>query len=221
VHHAPEVDVDGVAKVGQRHVGERARLHDAGVVDEDVDAPEVLLDLFDEVGHRSGVAHVDRAGDDRAAVPAERRRRLLELLPLARADGERAAGPRQLVGDHAPEPARGARHQRDATAQLLFGQPPRRPPADDRAARDRAPPRSLVHASGTCKRPASRASSVPIKKCARRKLTNLTEALFVLSPMEHFCVGNCTPVRRGSFGQNSQRQRSSQRKRERTGSARA
>ena len=58
--HAVQVDVDHPLGAGVRLVDERADGHDAGVVDQDVERPEPVLDLVEKRAEAGAVGDVER-----------------------------------------------------------------------------------------------------------------------------------------------------------------
>ena len=72
VQHAVDVDVDHAARAFVGLVGERAEVHDPGVVDEHVERAEALLDDVEEVAHRRAVGDVELDGE--RSVPELARR---------------------------------------------------------------------------------------------------------------------------------------------------
>ena len=94
---------------------------DAGIVDEDVDRPEVARDLFDHLCDGGGLRHVGGdcygaaaigldLGDDGFGV----------IRPLAIIDRDRGTEFGQRHRDRRTNAARAACHQRDTRAQILF-----------------------------------------------------------------------------------------------------
>ena len=86
---------------------------DPGVVDEDVEGPELLLGPSD---HPLDVGAVGDVGLDRD--PADLGCGRLHLLPRARGDGDARPGAGQLERDPAPDPAPAARDERDPAREL-------------------------------------------------------------------------------------------------------
>ena len=68
VEESQHVYADHAAPVVQRGVGHRPEQHHAGVVDEDVEAAELLLDPADELACLTLVGHVQLERDGPAAV---------------------------------------------------------------------------------------------------------------------------------------------------------
>ena len=106
---------------------------DAGVVDEDVDAPELLDGGVDE---RLAVLGLGDVGGDRDRAAARRLDELLgllELLDAPRAERDVGAGLSQRLGERHPEAGRGAGDDRDLVVQPE--------PVQDSHARGSYPPR--------------------------------------------------------------------------------
>src|SRR5205085_10752756 len=108
--------VDGQVQlpVGVVQVLELAhRIDDAGVVDADVDGPEVALDRRHRLADLARLAHVTRVAAGDPAGGADGLGRLLGALGVEIADGDTAAlgGQRRRVGlTEAPGPAGDERH---------------------------------------------------------------------------------------------------------------
>src|SRR4051812_15596047 len=66
--HAVNVDVQNASGDGVRLVDDPTYRHDAGVVDQHVDRPELALDLVEEIGERTGVGDVELAVHREAEV---------------------------------------------------------------------------------------------------------------------------------------------------------
>ena len=128
LHHAParlrhpvaavEVDVDDLAELVGLLARRRVGGPDAGVVDEDVDAPELLDGGVDE---RLAVLGLGDVGGDRDRPPARRLDELLGLLQLLdapRAERDVGAGLSQRLGERHPEARRGSGDDRDLAVQL-------------------------------------------------------------------------------------------------------
>src|SRR5712664_663885 len=141
-------------------------LGEPGIVDEDVDLPEVPFDRFGERFHL--IAHADVAGVAARSL-AEGARSLLRRRAVARAQGDLRAGVDECAADVVADPARPARDERDLSRQIeLHAIPALRrgiyfPPSSDGHAASMnlvtssAVPRLTTFASGTIrfKRPAS------------------------------------------------------------------
>ncbi|GAA0577527.1 hypothetical protein GCM10009099_14120 [Caenispirillum bisanense] len=84
--------------------------HDAGIVDDHVDAPEPLPRRLGEGGHIGAVGDVQAPGQHRAAeVPGQG----LQALRAAGAEGEPGAGAGQGAGDAGTDTAGGAGDEDD------------------------------------------------------------------------------------------------------------
>jgi hypothetical protein len=102
-HDGPEVEVELHVDALGLDVGDRAAEPHAGVVDEDVEAPEALAVTRDDVADRRLVGHVRRHGLDLVALGPELVGGAVELVRAPGGDGERVA----LLAQHAGEaPAR-------------------------------------------------------------------------------------------------------------------
>ena len=97
---------------------ERADLDDAGVVHQDVDAPEAPRRLLDHPLRLVALADVGDDGLDLDVEPCEVGAGALQLRLVAGADRQPTAGLRKLPRDQQPEPARAARDKRDLAAQV-------------------------------------------------------------------------------------------------------
>jgi len=116
---------------------ERVRKPAAGVVDEDLDGPQGLLDVVEEAGDKVGVGQVGLQGRGLAARLADRRGHLLARARALAAvggwesrvvgmlggvhpqvgDGHRRTLDGETVGDGGADPAVAPRHQRDAPVE--------------------------------------------------------------------------------------------------------
>ena len=98
---------------------ERPDRDDAGVVDQHVDAAEVVADLADEPPHVVGVRHVAGGGEGvgRAAV-YELLAGLAQLVLVAGAQGDAAAGVGELAADLQAQTAAAAGDEGDLAGQL-------------------------------------------------------------------------------------------------------
>ena len=109
-----------LSKSSSVHVGERrVQRGDAGVVDEDVDAPELLVGGVDEpleVVPASDVARARRARGRRRPRSSAATSRA--GVRLAAGDDEVGAGRRERARDRQAEPARAAGDERDAAGQV-------------------------------------------------------------------------------------------------------
>ena len=91
---------------------------DAGVVDEDVDAPEVAVDVLDEGVELVPVPDVAGARGSLGALGAQRRRDLVAGVGLAADDDDLGARLGERPGHGEPEPARAAGDDRDAAGEV-------------------------------------------------------------------------------------------------------
>ena len=71
VDHAPQVDVDHAVPLGERHLPRVAQRDDAGVVDRDVQLPEVLDGRVGRALDRVGIGDVDHQRSDVGAAVGE------------------------------------------------------------------------------------------------------------------------------------------------------
>ena len=91
---------------------------DAGVVDQDVDAAELAVDVLDERVDLVPVADVARAGGSLCALGAQRGRDLLAGVGLAADDHDLGAGLRERPRHGEPEAARAAGDDRHAPGEV-------------------------------------------------------------------------------------------------------
>ena len=104
---AVEVDVDHLAEVVGRLLGRGDGRPDAGVVDQHVDAAQVLHRLVDERLAAVGVRDVRAHGDGAPAGGLDELARVLELLDAAGAEGDVRAGLGEGLGERDAEAGRG------------------------------------------------------------------------------------------------------------------
>jgi len=110
---AVQVDGDRTVPVGRLGVDEGAGLVPAGVVDQDVDAAELL---HDPVGHRLDAVAVGDVGADRdGARPPGRRALGVRLVQVGDDDGRPLRG--ELPGDRLADALAGPGHDRDLVVQ--------------------------------------------------------------------------------------------------------
>ena len=145
--HAAQMHLDHVVPGLHRHVGELEGIEHPGIVDEDVDLPNLLIaasiirvtsvDLADIGAHRDGVAAVffDRLDD-----------RVGRLLILEIVDDDLSPFRGESFGNAAAEAAASPRHQRDLSRQfsglLMLWLPLMRPRFSASALRS-APPTTI------------------------------------------------------------------------------
>jgi hypothetical protein len=98
------------------------RAGDAGVVDEEVDRTEQLLDLARGALDRRRIGHVAAHAQGVAAGVANDVRELVELRQRAREQRHRGAFGRQALGDRPPEPAPGAGDQATCPSSMPIAQ---------------------------------------------------------------------------------------------------
>src|SRR5690606_5130752 len=109
VQRAPEVGRHGAGVVVRLEVIERRDQHDAGAVDQDVDAAGVGGDLLDDLVHGAGPAGVGGDGQRVAAALGEELGvGALEVAGGAGDEGELGALVGELPRELEPEPARAA-----------------------------------------------------------------------------------------------------------------
>ena len=100
--HAVHVDVDDALGGRVALLDEQAERHDPGVVDQDIERPQPLLDLIEERGEALPVGDVERQAD---RAGAELGRGLLGELLLDVPDRDARALREQRLGRRAADPA--------------------------------------------------------------------------------------------------------------------
>ena len=107
-----QVGLENVVPVRLRHRQDQTVARDAGVVDQDV---QIAIGIEGELHQRAGLGHVPDVGlvgDGRAARPLDLGHHRLTGLGIGVVvDDHARLAARQLDGDGASDPARGARHQ--------------------------------------------------------------------------------------------------------------
>ena len=102
-----------------RDLVEGARRVDAGIVDEDVDAAELVLGLGEELGDVRGLRHIRLHGHRRSTGGLDLRHQSLRRICAFRViDDDLGAVRRQPRRDPRPDPLRGAGDHRDLTAEI-------------------------------------------------------------------------------------------------------
>ena len=103
-------------------LGERRRLGDARVVDEDVDPAEARHDRRNPLRDRALVGHVEHERHRRHTEAGDRRRRRFHLIGRPRGDRDGAAFPGQRQRDLTADAASGAGDERDRlTGRIRHG----------------------------------------------------------------------------------------------------
>ena len=121
---ALEVDVDRAVPLVLGRLQHRLGEHDAGVVDQDVDAPEVVDggadEIFDVSGRRDVGAHRERVAARLLDRIDHRLRFALSAHPV---DDHLGALGGETLRDRLADPARRARHDGDLAFQSLVAHP--------------------------------------------------------------------------------------------------
>ena len=110
-HRAEQVDLDHLVLLGALVGGERREQHDAGVVDQDVCAAELVLDALGGGDDRVAVGDVGLDGDRAVAELVGQR---LDALGAARQQRDAVAVGGQRAGGGLADARRGAGDDRDA-----------------------------------------------------------------------------------------------------------
>ncbi|HEX9491463.1 MAG TPA: hypothetical protein VF930_14345 [Stellaceae bacterium] len=108
MHHAPEIDADEPGDVVEAELGHRADHGDAGIVDEQRDAPVLAQHGVAEFLHRRGIGDVDLMHRDANAGLARRGRALGETGGIDVAQRQHAALLRKPQRERAANAAGGA-----------------------------------------------------------------------------------------------------------------
>ena len=116
--HPGQVQVDQLLPAVQRVRLGRRRPGGTGVVDQDVDVPQLCHRRSRELRHRVGLAHVGRQHLDLDARGGQVGAGLLQFIGLAGGDQDLGAELAQRLGDLQTQSARTACHDRLATAQI-------------------------------------------------------------------------------------------------------
>ncbi len=117
VEHAVEIGAHQLAPGLLRIVFEHAAPLDAGVVDENLDRPEVLLDLGHSLGGGIAVGDVEHGFEDLRAVAAQGGGGLGEGLRRAAVEDDARPCARKPLGQREADPCRGSRDERDRAAE--------------------------------------------------------------------------------------------------------
>ena len=110
----PEMHVHRLLVIAIRHMLERTDLYHARVIDEHVDAAEMMRDDLDRLLHQRPFGHIAR-NRQHAAVVAELILRAQQLFPIARQQRHTRAFLSKLSRHQQSKPARTARNDGDAT----------------------------------------------------------------------------------------------------------
>ncbi len=112
--HGVEIGAEDAAPFGLGKLDGAIGVHDAGVVDEDVDHAKLGLGAVEGARHRGAIEHVGRDRGGATARLLDARLDRSEPIAAARDQRDRGARIRQHLGKAHPEPARGAGDQRDS-----------------------------------------------------------------------------------------------------------
>jgi len=120
--HAPQVDRQDAVPLGDLELVELDLTDDPGVVDQDVDAPELCVRCGDQVLHLLGVRDVraDKQGPSARILDGRQDRSGRGLVQQV-GDDDVGAGPREGDRDLATDPPGTSGDQRDLVGQLLVG----------------------------------------------------------------------------------------------------